>query len=245
MRCSMEKIGLPQKYKDILESFIEAAKDIYQEGLVSVILYGSAASGEFNGRHSNINLLVVLDDAGLENLSRIAKVVSARKFKILSPLFFTEDYIKGSTDVFPIEFLDMKENYSVIYGKNVLTGLEIEMRNLRFQCEHELKARLINIKKNYLATLNKNALKQLLFKSFNSSLHILRNLIRIRGGVPPYLKEDILNELGREFNMDTAALKKVLSVKNSNLNLSHQELEDLFFVFVRELEKIIAVTDKL
>jgi len=234
----MVKINLPQKYTKILELFTKAVKDTYREGLISVILYGSAASGEFIGKHSNINLLVVLDNTDLENLARISKVTAGSKFKILSPLFFTEDYIKNSTDVFPIEFLDMKENYSVIYGKDVLTGLEIEMRNLRFQCEQELKAKLINIKKNYLSTLNKNALKQLLFKTFNSSLHILRNLIRIRGGVPPYLKEDILNELGRDFNMDTADLKKILSAKNNNLKLSSGEIEALFFAFVKELEKL-------
>jgi len=241
----MEKINLPQKYRDILESFLGAARDIYREGLVSVILYGSAASGEFSGKHSNINLLVVLDNTDLENLSGISKILSAGKFKILIPLFFTEDYIKSSTDTFPIEFLDMKENYSVIYGKDVLAGLEIDMRNLRFQCEQELKAKAINIKKNYLSTMNKNALKQLLFKSFNSSLHILRNLIRLKGRTPPYLKEDILNELEREFNMDTADLKRILSAKNNNSKLSCGEIEALFFAFVKELEKFSVVTDKL
>jgi len=234
----MEKINLPQKYTNILELFTKAAKSTYREGLISVILYGSAASGEFTGKHSNINLLVVLDDTGLENLARISKILSAGKFRILSPLFFTEDYISSSTDVFPIEFLDMKENYSVIYGKDVLAGLEIDLRNLRFQCEQELKAKVINIKKNYFSTANKNALKELLFKSFNSSLHILRNLIRLKGRTPPYLKEDILNELGREFDMDTADLKKILSAKNNNLKLSCGEIEALFFAFVKELEKL-------
>ncbi len=234
----MEKINLPQKYTNILELFTKAVKETYREGLISVILYGSAASGEFTGKHSNINLLVILDNTGLENLARISKILSAGKFKILSPLFFTEDYISSSTDVFPIEFLDMKENYSVIYGKDVLAGFEVDLKNLRFQCEQELKAKVINVKKNYLSTADKNALKELLFKSFNSSLHILRNLIRLKGRTPPYLKEDILNELGREFDMDTAGLKKILSAKNNNLKLSSGEIEALFFAFVKELEKL-------
>ena len=83
----MEKINLPQKYTNILELFTKAVKETYREGLISVILYGSAASGEFTGKHSNINLLVILDNTGLENLARISKILSAGKFKILSPLF--------------------------------------------------------------------------------------------------------------------------------------------------------------
>lgn len=241
----MEKINLPQKYNNIVELFVQAARDIYKEGLISVILYGSAASGEFAGRRSNINLLVILDNTALENLVKISKVMLGRKFKILSPLFFTEDYIRSSTDVFPIEFLDMRENYSVIYGKDVLKDLEVEIRNLRFQCEQELKAKVINIKRNYLATRNKEALKGLLFKSFNSSLHILRNLIRLKSKAPPYLKEEILKGLEREFNVDTGGLNRILQAKNKNLKLSHKEIEALFFVFVRELDKIIGITDRL
>ena len=240
----MEKINLPQKYKNILEEFTKAARDAYQEGLVSIILYWSAASGEFISRHSNINLLVVLDNTDLENLVKISKIMIGRKFKILSPLFFTEDYIRSSTDVFPIEFLDMKENYLVVYGKDVLKDIEVDIKNLRFQCEQELKAKVINIKKNYLLTTNKNALTSLLFKSFNSCLHILRNLIRLKGKTPPYLKEDILTDLGWEFSMDITDLKKVLSAKNRNSKLSHKEIESLFFAFVKELEKIIAATDR-
>ncbi len=241
----MQKVNLPEKYNDILKSFTGILKDTYQQDLVSVILYGSGSSGEFTGKNSNLNLLVVLKDTGLESLNKIAKILSASRYKVLSPVFFTEEYINSSSDVFPIEFLDMKENYSLLFGKDVLSGLEVELKNLRFQCEQELKAKAINIKRSYLATENREALKRLLFKSFNSILHVARNLIRLRGRTPPYLKEEIINELGREFNIDSAGLKGILSARNNNRDLSHRELESMFFILVKELENIAAITDKL
>jgi len=242
----MKQLNLPKKIKDNLDDFTQRLKGIYGQDLISIILYGSAASGEFTGKLSNINLLIVLNNTGLENLNKISKIITkSNRFQIFNPLFFTEDYIKRSLDVFPIEFLDMKENYIVLYGRDILSGLEISLKNLRFQCEQELKAKLINIKNIYLRSKDKRSLRNLLFKSFTSTAHILRNLIRLKGKVPPYLKEEILSEISKEFQIDTANLNKILVAKLKNLKLSYKEIETLFFALVKDLEKIIDIVDRL
>ncbi|MDD5450159.1 MAG: nucleotidyltransferase domain-containing protein [Candidatus Omnitrophica bacterium] len=241
----MEKARLHKKIKRPIEDFTAALKDIYRDGLVSIILYGSAASGEFIEKGSNINLLVVLDDTGLENLRRALRVINKRAFRLIKPVFFTERYIKSSLDVFPLEFLDMKENYSVLTGKDVLSGLEISVKNLRFQCEQELKAKLLLLKNGYLAVKNKAALKGLLFRSFTSIVHILRNLLRLKGKVPPYQKESALEELEIEFGIDMAHFRKILRAKKKKIRLFDTEVESLFFGLVADLEKIIYQVDAL
>ena len=121
------------------------ARDIYRDELVSIILYGSAASGEFSARHSNVNIAVILRDTSLANLSRIAPLLNKYKFRPLKVIFFTEIYIKNSADVFPIEFLDIKENHKILYGSDLLAGLKIDIKNLRFQCEQELKSKILSV----------------------------------------------------------------------------------------------------
>ena len=241
----MKELKLPEKFKKTLDDFIRRLRNTYEENLISIILYGSAASGEFTQRHSNINLLIVLNDTGLDNLNKVSELINRRGFQIFDPLFLTEDYIKRSSDVFPIEFLDMKENYVLLHGKDVLRGLEIGIRNLRFQCEQELKAELINIKDIYLKIKTQRALRELLFESFTSTLHILRNLIRLKGKSPSYQKADIIADVSREFNMDIINFNKILEAKQKNLKPGSQEIESLFFAFVRDLEKIIDTVDRL
>ena len=241
----MKELKLPQNISKTMDDFINRLKDTYGDSLISVILYGSAASGEFTGRYSNINLLIVLDDTSLDNLNKISNIITGRKFRMINPLFFTEDYIKSSSDVFPIEFLDMKENYIVLYGKDALAGLEIDIRNLRFQCEQELKAKLLNIKNVYLRIKDKQALENLLFKSFTSSLHILRNMVRLKGKSPSYLKESVLADIAREFNMDTSNFNKILEAKKKDLKLPSGEIESLFFALVTDMEKIINIVDRI
>lgn len=240
----MQELKLPTKLKSNLNSFIDGLKNTYGEDLISVSLYGSAASGEFVDRHSNLNLLVLLKSTGLRDLKKASGLVG--KYRTISPLFLTESYIASSSDTFPVEFLDMRENYSVLYGKDALKGIVVETKNLRFQCEQELKSKLINLRQLYLL-INKDklALRNLLFKSFNSTMHILRNVLRLKGKAAPYKKEDVLKELVSEFNIDIGIWGKIHSAKKSEIKLSRYDIEPLFVNFVSELEKIVDVVDKI
>ena len=240
----MKELKFPDKLKNNLEDFIQSLKDIYQQDLISLILYGSAASGEFVNKHSNLNVLVVLKNTDPQELIKARKVVN--KFSTINPLFLTEDYIASSTDVFPIEFLDMQENYFLLYGKDILKNININTGNLRFQCEQELKAKLINLRQAYLRLNNKRQdLSNLLFKSFTSVLHILRNVLRLKGKKPAYLKQEILKELDLEFRIDMEIWVKILTAKNKQIKLKGTEIEGLFVRFIRGLEKLVEMVDKL
>ncbi|MCX5698324.1 MAG: hypothetical protein NTX01_01310 [Candidatus Omnitrophica bacterium] len=240
----MERLKIAGQYKNILRNLTQGLKGIYREELLSLILYGSAVSGEFVDKHSNLNLLAVLKNTDLEVIKKSSKFI--HKFKRINTLFLTEDYIANSTDIFPIEFLDMRENYFVLNGKDVLKDIQVDIRNLRFQCEHELKAKLIKLRQAYLL-LNNNtpALRSLLFMSFTSVLHILRNVLRIKGRKPPYLKHEVLEKLALEFKIDIGVWGKILSAKNKKIKLTGRGIEQLFISFVRELELIVTIVDKL
>lgn len=236
---------LPQKFKKDLERFIRGLSDIYKDDLVSVILYGSLASGEFSSKHSNVNIAIVLNDTTLNNIAKISKLLNFKRYRRFNPIFLTGDYIRRSSDVFPIEFLDMKENHILLYGKDVLKDLDVDMRNLRFQCEQELKAKLINVKRLYLRILDRSALQNLLFRSLTSVLHILRNSIRLKGRAPSYSKEDVLKEVAGEFRIDLVNFNRILAAKNRNLSLRYKEVDLLFQAFVKDLEKITDIVDRL
>ena len=239
----MEQLKITDQYKNILQSFTRDLKDVYPEELLSLILYGSAVSGEFIDKHSNLNLLVVLKHTDLVIIKKSSKLI--HKFKIINALFLSEDYIANSIDIFPIEFLDMQENYLVLYGKDVLKDIQVDNRNLRFQCEQELKAKLLKLRQSYLLLDNKMALRSLLFVSFTSVVHILRNILRIKGLKPSYLKQEVIKELASELKIDIRVWERILLAKNKKIRLSQREAEQLFVSFVRELELIVAIVDKL
>jgi predicted nucleotidyltransferase len=239
----MDKLMIPVGCKNMLQDFAQGLKDTYRDELTAVILYGSAASSEFVEGRSNLNLLAVLKSTDLVPLKKSADLL--RKFKKLNVLFLSDDYIAGSTDVFPIEFLDMRENHYLIFGKDILSDIQIDTRNLRFQCEQEIKAKLLKLKQAYLKHIGNNAaLGSILISSITPILHILRNVLRLRGKEPPYLKQDVLRELAEEFKIDLTVWSKILSARNKQTKLTGREAEGLFIVLVKDLEGIASVVDK-
>lgn len=240
----MEEKNLPKKSKRIIAEFIRELETIYKDALVSVILYGSAARGEFIERHSNLNLLVILKDTEVDKLALATDLVNKAEFRIIQPLFFSEDYINRSTDVFPIEFLDMQENYKLLQGKDVLKEIRIDTKNLRFQCEHELKAKLINLKQSYLKMKDKILLKQILFKFFTSITHILRNVIRMKGKASSYLKEDVIKQIAEDFPIDIATWNMILRLRNKEITQDNEKIKQLFISFTGDIEKVVDIVDK-
>lgn len=240
----MEKTGPNTKIVKICDNFAKGLKSIYGEKLVSIMLYGSAASGEYSGANSNVNLAIVLNDAALANVARASSLVNMHKFRSIKPVFFTEKHIACSSDVFPLEFLDMKENNIVLYGKDVLSGVLVDVKNLRFQCEQELKSKLINIKTAYLSYRTASDRKKLLLKFFTSSLHILRNILRLKGRVCSHSREEIIKDISVIFGLDLSVCKKILDMKTGKLQMRPREVENLFFDFTAGLEKIADAVDK-
>jgi hypothetical protein len=140
----------------------------------------------------------------------------------------------------------MKENYQLAYGIDPLKDLQIDLKNLRFQCELELKSKLITLSQSYLKFHNnKTLLRGLLFKTFISVVHIARNLLRLKNKVPPYHKYDILKELTAEFGISLGLWEKILVARQANERVTSTQLDEMFEGFVSDLEKLAAAVDTM
>ena len=72
--------------------------------LRSVVLYGSAARGDFQTGVSDLNVIVVLDDVGAAALEAVGPAL--RRFRRKGqplPRLFTPSLIRDSLDTFPAE----------------------------------------------------------------------------------------------------------------------------------------------
>ena len=100
-----------------LDEFVSRMQKAAGENLQSVILYGSAAAGDFNPEFSNLNLLCILRDTSFARLSAIASVVEWwHRHKHPAPLVMTREELERSADVFSIELLDMQQHHRVLFG---------------------------------------------------------------------------------------------------------------------------------
>src|ERR1043165_7408830 len=119
-----------------IKAFIDDLRETHRKNLVSVILYGSAASGDHHHKYSDYNILVVLETIGPEDLRNAhAAIREWAKLGHNVPVYFTFSEIETASDVFPIEFQQMKRARKVLFGRDVLSGVEVSNENLRHQVE--------------------------------------------------------------------------------------------------------------
>jgi len=156
--------------------------------------------------------------------------------KIAAPLMLTVKHMQTSTDVFPIEFLEMKDNHHLLYGQDLLLELPIQESNIRLQCEQQLKGKLIRIRQAYLEIgLRKKGIKALLEESLNSLFPIFRGLIRLKtANMAPTDKERIINDLAKHFGVDPEAFK-----------MGSGAVEPFFEKYISEIQKLAIASDEL
>ena len=93
------------------QEFTSKLRAVCDQSLVSVILYGSAAAGDYIPKRSDYNILMVLTRLGVEELKRIAPVVKSWvQDGNPPPRLFTLEGLAKSADLFALELSDIKES---------------------------------------------------------------------------------------------------------------------------------------
>jgi predicted nucleotidyltransferase len=240
----MTKINKPEEiFAEISEDF----KNIYGEGLVSIILYGSGAGDDFVPGKSDLNFLVVLPEESIDHLDMALETVARwRKRNVATPLFMTKNYIESSLDSYPLEFLNMQKNHVLVYGEDVLKEISFEARYLRLQCEREIKGKILHLREGFLETAGKHKrINELIKASITAFISIFNGLLCLKGVEIPRTKEDIIRSVANEIPVNGEIFLKCLDIKQGNKNFSSPEIKEIFRTYLMEVRKLWAIVDKM
>src|SRR5438270_6890318 len=127
-----------------LQQLVDRLREAHRDRLLSVILYGSGATGDHHEQFSDLNVLCVLAQVTPTELGASEPVFKWwRAQGNPSPLLLSEEEMRTSSDCFTIEFKDIQERRRVLYGRDVMEGLSIDKSFYRAQVERELRAKLL------------------------------------------------------------------------------------------------------
>lgn len=233
---------MPQE--KLLRQFTEKTTQAFGDRLISVILYGSAASGDYQGDFSDLNMLCVLRQVSPRELRDAEPVFHWwRALHNPSPLLLSEAEVRDSTDCFPIEFHDMKERRRVLAGTDVIESLEIDDSFYRAQVEHELRAKLLRLRQKAAGAIFDNeSLCRLMAESVSTFCVLIRHSLHLAGFPAPMSRTEILAEAERGFALDAEPFRRLLDVRAGNAPLkSMNGVETL----QRYLAAISSVTGKV
>ena len=235
---------LPAKLEKTVDSFVKDIAALYGEDVVSIFLYGSAVTGEFSAGSSSVDIAIVMKGDAADTLERGRRIIQKRSYSRLNPVFFTEIYINSSLDVFPLEFLNMKEHNKILSGRDLLSGIVIDLKDLKAQCERELKVKLLHSRNILLKARFDNDLKKAMVTSVSSILHLLRYLLKANGVESDPSSAGILEAVEKNFGLRMEAIRKILPVKKGNERLSPSETRPLFRKYIDLLEEAAGIADK-
>jgi predicted nucleotidyltransferase len=227
-----------------LTELVNRLKEFAATNLECVILFGSATRGDFREGQSDLNVVCVLRSLAIEELGRLAEVVKwwCAEQREPAPLFFTADELRHAADVFAIEILDMKQGRRVLYGADLVAGIEVPMNLHRVQIEHDLRTILLKLRQHYLrAPGNTKELTPILRKSFSSVLTLLRHTVIAFGEEPPVSAHDIVARAAALAGCTTSPFDALLRLRETGE--LHGEIIPLYGAYLSALEKILSALE--
>ncbi len=238
---------IPNEPEEIFPSIIDDYTQLFGNDLISIMLYGSAASGDYIPGKSDINFMVVLSENGIDSLDHTFDLIAKwKKRNVATPLFLTEEYVKTSLDVFPIEYLNFQNSYELVYGKDILKDLSFDREFLRMQCEREVKGKLLLLREAFLESQGRGKyLQQLIGQSLGAFVAIFNGLLHLKGEKLPRHKREVIKQVCNAFDMDSGLFKKLLEIKEKRVKLTGTEIANLFEAYLKEVQKLWKTVDTL
>lgn len=231
----------------ILTKVKAALINTFGENMEGLMIYGSAAIGDYMPGVSDINLLIILKRVNVLVLNTMREFMKKTGRVLMTPpLIMTKEYIRSSADVFPIEFLEIQEKHRALLGEDVFAGLKISTVNLRHECEHELKGRLLRIRQSYLETRDSaRDLRQMLISAHNANFPAFRAALRLKEVKPPLKKEEVTAALAVHFELDAELFHTVKRLRLREIKLNVLTLCSLIERYLIEVERLATIVDRL
>ncbi len=231
--------------RQALERLTASLRKAFGDDLLSVVLYGSAARDDHYGGGSDLNVVAVVKRLELDTLARGGETMRLWEQQGNRPiLFLSPEWITGSCDVFPLEFLDILESHVVVSGADPFAGLTVSHSNLRLQCESELKTKLIHLRTGYVEFhQDPDQLSRLVAASFASIAAVCRGVLRLAGQPVPAASIDVLRTVSRLCGLDIGPFEQAAALKRGGPAALKQDPSALFKAYYAQLEALARAVD--
>lgn len=236
---------LPEQIAAPLKLFTDKLASGLGDNLQSITLVGSSLTKDFKPGQSDINTVLVLGQRNLSSLNTIAGLAKPMSRKRISaPLLMTASYIERSRDVFGVELLDFQLIHKTILGDDPFASLSFDKKDVRLQCERELKAMLIRLRQGYIAAAaNKKLVRDILISAAKGLAPLLRALLWLKDAERPTLTVPTFEKAAQQFSTNTDSVLTVSAWRHEKVRLSQDQMQSAFEQTHTTVDKLAAIVD--
>jgi hypothetical protein len=238
---------LPATGEKLLATLVEKLTKVYGDQLVSVVLYGSGASGDHQARYSDFNILCVLKRVTPRELE-----VSGETFRWWreqgspAPLLLTEDEVVSSADCFAIEFRDILASHRLLYGRDLIKSLVLGDTFYRAQVEHELRAKFLRLRQKAAGMLaDPDLLRRLLADSISTFCVLFRHALVLTGHRGPATKRETISRARDCFGIDAGPFERLLDLREERIKPRDIDPTTLLADYMKGISTVIDAVDRV
>ncbi|HEY3821570.1 MAG TPA: nucleotidyltransferase domain-containing protein [Polyangiaceae bacterium] len=204
------------------------------DGLVSIVVYGSAARGGYRAGQSDVDLVLVVREASRETLLAIANVMQVARYAArIEAMILVEGEIAASTDAFPVLYDDIRRNHIVVRGADPFADLVISDRHRRLRVEQELREARIRLRRAVVDGLGrKEALAGAVIRKAKQIRSPLYALFQLRGVACEDRTHVLLEKAGELYGVDTSMILKATEAPEK----AHDALVKLLDAAIAEVD---------
>jgi hypothetical protein len=240
------RIQPPDATMEVVRAWLAPVRTALGPDFLAAYLTGSVLTQGFDPKHSRVNLLIVARALPTERLDAVAVALPRRAATPqIEPLFMTREHIERSLDSFPIEWLEIRERNLLLEGDDVMSGLEVPGTYLRLQCEHELRAKHIQMRHAYLLNhRDARALSAVLHGNASGFAALFRTLLRLRGEPVPADRVRVVQRVADLFHLDAQALLAAHMTRYSQAG-AEDDVPRRYARFMAEVDRLVSALDGL
>jgi predicted nucleotidyltransferase len=229
-----------------LSELVNRLETAIHDDLKTVVLYGSAVTGEFRAGHSDLNVLCVVERADSATVERLHGVAEWwMKQGNLAPLIFTMEELRNSADVFAIELLDMKLRHRILYGADFLADFEVPLQLHRLQVERELRTAWLRLRQAVLAApLSNRVHTDIMLKSVSTFCALFRHALLAMGHAMPATKRETVDAIALLTGANPTAFQAILDLREGKKKPKQIDVEASLNAYLELVEVVTNEVDR-
>jgi predicted nucleotidyltransferase len=229
-----------------ITAFVNRAKAAAGSNLKAIVLFGSAVTGEFSAKHSDLNLFCLVERAGSAELEALHDVAEwwIREGNP-APLVFTWDELNRSAGIFAIELLDMKLHHRLLFGDDFLASFEVPLHLHRLQVQRELRTGWLRLRQAILFVPHKKKPRLgILLESVSAFCALFRHAMMALGQALPATKRDAVDAAAHLTGADPSAFHEVLDLRAGKRKESEIDIEAVLHTYLEFVEVVANEVDR-
>ncbi len=244
---ALAQLEIPDQVRADVARFLAELVELRPDDLASVTAFGSAVTGDYRERTSDVNLLVVYSDLDLGDLHAVSRL--ARRWlrrRRFGPRFLSRRNLESAARYFPIDFMEMRDAHVVLHGEDLLPRLQFPREALVWQLAHEVKGMRMRVKQQFWRAAGQpRAMRLVVRQRFSSLVRLLRVLLVVEGRTAPARHTEIVEAALGAYGIDREVVRLLSELRAGRSRPRGAALLQAFEALMQLIRAVDAQVDRV